>query len=255
MAHDLAVIEDAAQGVNAHYKGGALGSFGHLGAYSFHETKNLVCGEGGALCCNDPALIERAEILRDKGTNRSKFFRGEVDKYTWVDIGSSYIPSELTCAFLYAQLEAMDEIKERRREISETYARGLGPLEDAGLLRLPQAPGYCESHYRNFYILLNGRETRAALIDELRRHGVSATFHFVPLHCSPMGERLGYREGDLPLTEDLSERLLRLPCSMDITEEQQAEVIDLVTAFLVEHAEPPDPGQLIEAEGLGSVRR
>ncbi|MEO6811468.1 MAG: dTDP-4-amino-4,6-dideoxygalactose transaminase [Isosphaeraceae bacterium] len=254
--HDLTIIEDAAQGVNAYYKGGALGSFGHLGAYSFHETKNLVCGEGGALCCNDPALIERAEILRDKGTNRSKFFRGEVDKYTWVDIGSSYIPSELTCAFLYAQLEAMDEIKGHRREISETYVRGLRPLEDAGLLRLPRVPDYCESHFRTFYVLLNSKETRTGLIDELRRHGVSATFHFVPLHCSPMGARLGYKEGDLPLTEDLSERLLRLPCSMDITEEQQAEVIDLVTAFLVDHGEPIDPDRVIEgAAGLGSVRR
>src|SRR4051794_5919100 len=134
---DLMVVEDAAQGVNAFYKGRALGSMGHLGTYSFHDTKNLVCGEGGALCCNDRALIERAEIIRDKGTNRAKFFRGEVDKYTWIDTGSSYIPSELACAFLAAQVEAMDAIKERRRAIDRFYREALGPLEDEGLLRLP----------------------------------------------------------------------------------------------------------------------
>ena len=149
--HNLLVVEDAAQGVNAFYKGRALGSLGHLGTYSFHDTKNVVCGEGGALCCNVPELIERAEILRDKGTNRAQFFRGEVDKYTWVDVGSSYIPAEITCAFLCAQLEAMDAIKVRRQAIDRGYRERLEPLEQAGLLRLPFIPEGVESHYRTFY--------------------------------------------------------------------------------------------------------
>ncbi|MBX6315219.1 MAG: dTDP-4-amino-4,6-dideoxygalactose transaminase [Isosphaeraceae bacterium] len=228
----LMVVEDAAQGVNAFYRGRALGAIGDLGTYSFHDTKNLVCGEGGALCINRPDLIERAEIIRDKGTNRARFFRGEVDKYTWVDVGSSYIPSEINCAFLYAQLEVMDAIKARRRAIDWAYRQRLGPLEEEGLLRLPIIPVGCESHHRTFYVILNSAKTRDALLAHLKEHGIGAAFHFVPLHTSPMGERFGYRVGDLPVTEDLSARLLRLPCWAELTEAELERVADLVTAFL-----------------------
>ena len=230
--HNLLVVEDAAQGVNAFYKGRALGSMGDLGTYSFHDTKNIVCGEGGAICFNDPTLIERGEILRDKGTNRAQFFRGEVDRYTWVDIGSSYIPAEIACAFLCAQLEAMDAIKHRRRAIDQGYRERLEPLRQAELLRLPFIPEGVESHFRTFYVVLNSGATRESLIAHLKRNGVSAVFHFVPLHSSPIGRTFGYRPGDLPITEDLSGRLLRLPTFAEITELEQDRVADLVTAFL-----------------------
>jgi dTDP-4-amino-4,6-dideoxygalactose transaminase len=230
--HRLRVVEDAAQGVNAYYKGRALGSMGDLGTYSFHDTKNLVCGEGGALCVNDPGLVERAEILRDKGTDRAKFLRGEVDKYTWVDVGSSYLPSEISCAFLAAQIEAMDAIKARRRAIDRHYRRRLSRLEAEGRLRLPCVPPDRESHFRSFHLLLESGEVRDGLMAFLKRHGVSATFHFVPLHLSPMGRAFGYRAGDLPLTEDLAARLLRLPSFGTITEAEQDRVADLVTAYL-----------------------
>jgi dTDP-4-amino-4,6-dideoxygalactose transaminase len=230
--HRLRVVEDAAQGVNAYDKGRALGSMGDLGTYSFHDTKNLVCGEGGALCVNDTGLIERAEILRDKGTDRAKFFRGEVDKYTWVDVGSSSIPSEISCAFLAAQIEAMDAILVRRREVDLIYRRRLGPLEAEGLLRLPVVPEGRSSNCRTFYVLLNDEEVRDGLMAFLKRHGVSAVFHFVPLHLSPMGRAFGYREGDLPMTEDLAARLLRLPSFGTITPAQQDRVADLVTTYL-----------------------
>jgi dTDP-4-amino-4,6-dideoxygalactose transaminase len=230
--HGLLVVEDAAQGVNAFYKGRALGSIGDLGTYSFHDTKNVVCGEGGALCCNDLGVVERAEIIRDKGTDRAKFFRGEVDKYSWVDVGSSYIPSEIACAFLYGQLEAMDEIRRRRLAVDRFYRDRFRPLEEEGLLRMPYIPPECECHHRTFYLILPSGTTRDALMDHLKRNGVSAVFHFVPLHTSLMGRRFGYAEGDLPLTEDLSERLLRLPSFAGITEAEQARVADLVEAFL-----------------------
>jgi dTDP-4-amino-4,6-dideoxygalactose transaminase len=234
--HGLLVVEDAAQGVNAWYRGRALGTMGHLGTYSFHDTKNLVCGEGGALCCNDPGLIERAEILRDKGTNRAKFFRGEVDKYTWIDVGSSSIPSEIACAFLAAQLEAMDEITARRRAIDRFYRQRLAPLEEEGLLRLPVIPEDCRSNHAAFHILLSTGGVRDGLMAHLKQHGISAVFHFVPLHTAPMGMSYGYREGDLPITEDLSGRLLRLPAFAEITEAQQARVVETIAAYL--HDEP-----------------
>jgi dTDP-4-amino-4,6-dideoxygalactose transaminase len=230
--HGLLVVEDAAQGVNSYYKGRALGSIGDLGTYSFHDTKNVVCGEGGALLCNDPGMIERAEVLRDKGTDRAKFFRGEVDKYTWVDVGSSYIPSEIACAFLYGQLEAMDEIKRRRLVVDRYYRSRFRPLEEEGLLRMPVVPAGCECHHRTFFLILRSGATRDTLMEHLKRNGVSAVFHFVPLHTSSMGRRFGYADGDLPVTEDLSERLLRLPSFADITEAEQARVVDLVEAFL-----------------------
>jgi dTDP-4-amino-4,6-dideoxygalactose transaminase len=230
--HGLMVIEDAAQGVNAHYRGRALGSIGQLGTYSFHETKNLACGEGGALCINDTALIERAEVLREKGTDRSKFLRGEIDKYTWIEGGCSGAPSELACAFLLAQLERMDWISERRCAIRLRYRDALEPLERAGWLRLPRVPEGCLSNDHIFYILLNDRATRDALMAYLGSAGVSAVFHYVPLHTAPMGRALGYGRGDLPVTEDLSSRLLRLPCYPDLTESDQDYVVAQIRSFL-----------------------
>jgi dTDP-4-amino-4,6-dideoxygalactose transaminase len=229
--HELSVVEDAAQGVNAFYKGHALGSLGRLGAYSFHETKNYICGEGGALCINDPALVERAEILRDKGTNRKQFFRGAVDKYTWVDVGSSYVPSEICSAFLCAQLELLDTIGERRRQIYQAYHKALAPLQADGLLRLPYVPEECTSNYHLFYVLLADRPTRDALMTHLRERGILAVFHYIPLHSSPMGQKLGYREGQLPITEDISGRLLRLPFYYELTEEEQGHVVAAVRDF------------------------
>jgi dTDP-4-amino-4,6-dideoxygalactose transaminase len=180
--HSLKVVEDAAQGVNASYNSRALGSIGHLGCYSFHETKNYICGEGGALCINDPELIERAEIIRDKGTNRRKFFRGQVDKYTWVDVGSSYVPSEICSAFLYAQLEMLDAIAQRRREIYEFYRQRLAPLAAEGRLQLPHIPANCDSNYHMFYIILPDAETRNGLMAHLRKQGIQAVFHYIPFH-------------------------------------------------------------------------
>jgi dTDP-4-amino-4,6-dideoxygalactose transaminase len=230
--YDLQVIEDAAQGVNSFYKRRALGTIGDFGAYSFHDTKNYVAGECGALCINKPEAVERAEIIREKGTNRSKFMRGEVDKYTWVDVGSSYLPSEIVCAFLYAQLEVMDAISERRRKIYEFYYASLGPLADERLLQLPVTPACCSSSFHLFHILLPNAPTRDGLLAHLKGNGIRATFHYVPLHSSPMGRKFGYKEGDLPLTEGLSARLLRLPFFNDITESEQGRVVDEIAAFL-----------------------
>jgi dTDP-4-amino-4,6-dideoxygalactose transaminase len=224
--HGLTVVEDAAQGVNAFYKGRALGSLGALGTYSFHETKNFICGEGGALCINDPRLVERAEILRDKGTNRKQFLRGQVDKYTWVDVGSSYVPSEICSAFLYAQLEMSEHITQRRRELHQYYEDRLAPLSDEGLLRLPVCPPSCATNYHIFYLLLPTEAVRNELLDDLRRNGIMAVFHYVPLHDSPVGRTFGYRPGDLPVTEDVSRRLVRLPLYYTMTQADQARVAD-----------------------------
>ncbi|MEI7861239.1 MAG: dTDP-4-amino-4,6-dideoxygalactose transaminase [Planctomycetota bacterium] len=229
--HGLLVAEDAAQGVNSYQNGRALGSIGHLGCYSFHETKNIICGEGGALCINDPSLIERAEVIRDKGTNRKQFFRGQVDKYTWVDIGSSYVPSELTMAFLYAQLEMADAINARRRGIYDYYRIALGPLAEEGLLRLPAPCAPEESNFHLFYILLENEGTRTALMEHLNRQGINAVFHYVPLHSSPMGRLHGFTVRDLPVTDDISGRLLRLPLYYDITEVDQARVVEQIGVF------------------------
>jgi dTDP-4-amino-4,6-dideoxygalactose transaminase len=230
--HGLKVAEDAAQGVNAFYHDRALGSIGQLGCYSFHETKNYICGEGGALCINDPALVERAEIIRDKGTNRKQFFRGQVDKYSWVDIGSSYVPSELCSAFLCAQLEMLDEISARRKAIYQYYSEHLAPLAAEGILTLPHVPEGCVSNCHLFYILLPDRTTRDGLLTHLNRQGIHAVFHYVPLHTSPMGRTFGYRDGDLPVTEDVSGRLLRLPLFYDITEAEQQSVVAAVRGYL-----------------------
>ncbi len=230
--YNLLVVEDAAQAVNAYYSGRALGSIGHLAAYSFHETKNYICGEGGALCINAPEFIERAEIIRDKGTNRRQFFRGEVDKYTWVDVGSSYVPSEIASAFLCAQLELLGEISERRRRVYQFYRRQLQPLEDAGWLRLPHIPDECASNYHNFYILLPDSAVRDALQSHLRSAGIMAVFHYIPLHSSPMGLKLGCGATPLPVTDEIAGTLLRLPMFYDITEDEQVRVAQQVSEFL-----------------------
>jgi dTDP-4-amino-4,6-dideoxygalactose transaminase len=231
-AHGLRVIEDAAQAVNAFYRGRALGGIGHLGTFSFHATKNFGCGEGGALCVNDPELFDRAEVLREKGTNRSQFARGEVSKYTWVDVGSSYVPSEIACAYLLAQLEAMDAITALRREADGAYRRLLRPLEEEGRLRLPRVPEGCVSNYHNFYVVLNSGRERDGLMAHLKQRGVGAAFHFVPLHTSPMGQTYSYREGSLPVTEDMSRRMLRLPLFPGITGDELRFVVGEVRSFL-----------------------
>lgn len=230
--HRVLVVEDAAQGVHAYYKNRALGSIGDLSAYSFHDTKNYVCGEGGALTINNSALIERAEIIRDKGTNRQKFFRGEIDKYTWVDIGSSFLPAELACAFLQAQLEQLEPILERRRAIHEGYAQRLAPLEQAGLLLGPRVPAHCQQNYHMFYIILRDEQSREGLASYLRERGIQAVSHYVPLHLSPMGRRWGYVDGSLPVTEDLSARLLRLPLFYALTPAEQDEICGHIGDFL-----------------------
>jgi len=229
--HGLWVVEDAAQGVNSFYQGKALGSIGHLGCYSFHETKNYICGEGGALCINDKRFVDRAEIIRDKGTDRQKLLRGEIDKYTWVDIGSSYVPSEITSAFLFGQLELLDEIARRRKEIYNQYYLGLKALESDGLLKLPRVPEGCVSNYHMFYALLPSADSRRQVLAHLRAHGVHAVFHYVPLHSSPMGKRLCCHDLRLPVTEDASMRLIRLPVFYEITSAEQNLVIGLLDEF------------------------
>ena len=228
--HKLLVIEDAAQGVNSTFNGRYLGTIGHLGCYSFYETKNFICGEGGAIVINDLRFLERAEIIREKGTNRARFFRGEVDRYTWVDIGSSYLPSELIAAFLYAQLEQADEITTQRHAIHQRYALGLQPLATAGHLRL-QAAADNSHNAHMFYIISNSEPVRAQLLAYLKHNNIHAVFHYVPLHTSPMGLRYGYKPGDLPVTEDLSARLIRLPCYYELSQQDQDRVIAAVHDF------------------------
>ena len=229
--YKLFVVEDAAQGVNAKYRDRYLGTIGDIGTYSFHETKNVICGEGGAIVINKDRFIERAEIIREKGTNRSKFFRGEIDKYTWVDIGSSYLPSDLLAAFLYAQLENMEQINRRRREVFDHYYTALLPLANDGKLILPYVSGNCLTNCHIFYIILNNEAMRNQLMDFMKSKGILAIFHYSPLHTSPIGRSLGYREGQLPVTESLSGRLLRLPFYYDMTEEEQVEVVNTVNQF------------------------
>ncbi len=229
--HGLALIEDAAQGVNATRDGRQLGSIGSVGCWSFHETKNVISGEGGAIAINDPALIERAERIRDKGTNRSQFFRGEVDRYSWVELGSSFLPSELTAAFLWAQLEAADATTERRRAIAARYQAGLQDLEDRGVLRGPVIPEGCEPNGHMHYVLANSPAERDGLIAHLKQRDIHAVFHYVPLHSAPHGLRVGRASGELAVTTSSSERLLRLPCYYDLSAEDQARVIAAVQEF------------------------
>ncbi len=216
--HNLLVIEDAAQGVMSTYKGKPLGAMGHLGAYSFHETKNVISGEGGALIINDERFINRAEIIREKGTNRSQFFRGQIDKYTWVDIGSSFLPSEITAAFLWAQLQEADDITQKRLDIWHQYHTELARYEEKGYLRRPIIPVETKHNAHMYYILLNSLEERTKVIERLKKKNINAVFHYVPLHSSPGGLKYGRKSGELSITEDLSDRLLRLPLWVGMNE-------------------------------------
>lgn len=227
--HGIAVVEDNAHGLFGRYRGRLLGTFGALATQSFHETKNITCGEGGALLINDPALKQRAEILREKGTDRARFHRGLVDKYTWVDIGSSYVPSDLLAAYLLAQLESRDAIQSARRRIWETYAAALAPWAAANGVRIPVVPEQCEQPYHMFYLLMPTGGARDALLAYLRRLGILAVFHYVPLHLSAMGRRFG--GGDCPVTERISDSLVRLPFYTAMTAGEQEQVIQAVTSF------------------------
>jgi dTDP-4-amino-4,6-dideoxygalactose transaminase len=228
---NVAVVEDNAHGLFSKYKGKYLGTFGCLATQSFHETKNFTCGEGGALLINDPRYIERAEIIREKGTNRSRFFRGQVDKYTWVDSGSSYLPSDILAAFLYAQLEAREQIQAKRRRIWEYYYTSLQGWAEENGVQLPAVPDHCEQIYHMFYLLLPSLEQRQALIAHLKAHGIMAVFHYLPLHVSDMGRRFGGKLGDCPVTEEVSDRLLRLPFYNSLIEDDQARVIEAISKF------------------------
>jgi len=229
--HGIAVVEDNAHGLYGKYRGKYLGTLGQLSTLSFHETKNFSCGEGGAILINDANFNQRAEILREKGTDRSRFFRGEIDKYTWVDVGSSYLPSDLLAAFLRAQLEHRDQIQSKRRLIWEIYARELASWAETNSVHLPIVPAECEQSYHMFYVLMPSFESRQALISHLVGSGILAVFHYLPLHLSPMGLRFGGRRGDCPVTEDLADRLLRFPFFTGMSSPEQAQVIDAVRAF------------------------
>jgi dTDP-4-amino-4,6-dideoxygalactose transaminase len=208
--HGLSVIEDAAQALGSTYRGRNAGALGSLAAFSFHETKNIISGEGGCLAINDPSLIERAEIIREKGTNRKRFFRGEVDKYTWVDIGSSFLPGELIASFLYGQLEAAEAIRADRRRSWDAYDLAFRSWHNRGV-RTPSVPAHCEDNAHLYYLILPSAEQRAALIAACKADGIMTPFHYVPLHDSPAGRRLGRACGELAVTADLAARLVRLP--------------------------------------------
>jgi dTDP-4-amino-4,6-dideoxygalactose transaminase len=228
--HRVMVIEDAAQAHLSCWQGRALGTIGDLGCLSFHETKNIISGEGGALLINDPALVERAEILREKGTDRARFFRGEIDKYTWRDIGSSYCPGEIVAAFLYAQFERADEIIARRRAIYDAYREGLAPLAAAGLVTLPAAAG-SETNGHIFWLLTPDVETRGRVLAYLKARDIEAVFHYVPLHSAPAGRRFGRTHGALGVTDDIAGRLVRLPMHLGLTDADITRVIAAVAAF------------------------
>jgi len=216
--HGLFIVEDAAHGIMSTYQGRPLGSFGQLGCLSFHETKNVTCGEGGALLVNDDALVDGAEIVQEKGTDRSRFFRGEVDRYTWVDLGSSFVASEINSAFLWAQLQEADRITADRMRVWEGYHERLEPLERAGLLRRPVVPPEARHNAHMYHVLLPDRERRDAVISDMAARGVQVVFHYVPLHSSPAGRRYGRAHGRLPITDDVSGRLARLPLWADMRE-------------------------------------
>ncbi len=229
--HGLLVIEDAAQGIMSSYKNKPLGAIGHFGAFSFHETKNIISGEGGALLINEDRFAERAEIIREKGTNRSQFFRGQVDKYTWTDVGSSYLPGEVIAAFLWAQMEEAQSITDRRIAIWYRYHEALGPLEAAGRLRRPVIPDCCIHNAHMYYIILDSLEIRSRLISTLKANEVNAVFHYVALHSAPAGRRLGRVFGALNNTETLSDRLLRLPLWIGV-EDQVESIVKIIHQFL-----------------------
>ena len=229
--YDLLVVEDAAQGVMSTYKGKALGTIGTFGCYSFHETKNYSMGEGGAILINDPAYIERAEIIREKGTNRQRFFRGQVDKYTWVDRGGSYLQSDMNAAYLYAQLECADQINDDRLATWQAYDEALRPLEAKGLITLPTIPDGCVHNAHMYYLKLRDLQERTAFIAHMKAHGVSCVFHYIPLHSSPAGHMFGRFDGEDRYTTSDSDRLVRLPMYYGMTDEDRQTVIDAALSF------------------------
>jgi len=229
--HGVQIVEDNAHGLFAQYNGKYTGTLGALGTQSFHETKNFMCGEGGALLINDPALLERALVLREKGTNRNRFFRGQVDKYTWVDVGSSYVPSDLLAAFLYGQLEARDRIQCARQRIWNKYRQSLGEWAERHGVRLPIVPQGCDQSYHMFYLLMPSLEERQGLIAHLKDRDILSVFHYVPLHLSEMGIAWAGGAADCPVTVDVSDRLLRLPFYNDLSEKEQCDVVDAILSF------------------------
>lgn len=229
--HNLLVVEDAAQAMMATYKGQYLGTIGDFGSYSFHETKNYTMGEGGTININNPAYIERGEIIREKGTNRSKFFRGEIDKYSWVDVGSSYLPSELNAAYLYAQLEVAEQINKKRLDLWDNYYNGLHDLQEQEYLELPYIPSECQHNAHMFYIKLKNLDQRTQMLDYLRKKGIYAVFHYVPLHSSKAGKEFGEFVGDDIYTTKESDRLLRLPMFYGLSMELSDYVIDCIHGF------------------------
>jgi dTDP-4-amino-4,6-dideoxygalactose transaminase len=229
--HNISIVEDNAHGLFGKYRGRYLGTFGAMATQSFHETKNFSCGEGGALLINDPALAERAEIVREKGTNRSRFFRGQVDKYTWVDIGSSYLPSDLLAAFLYAQFEQREKIQSHRKKVWDMYDAALQGWAGSHDVQLPVIPADREQAYHMFYMLLPSLDLRQKLIMYLRERGIYSVFHYLPLHLSDMGRKFGYNVGDFPVTEQISDCLIRLPFHNELTSANQEQVIDAIMEF------------------------
>ncbi len=229
--YDIPVIEDNAHGMFGRYREQKLGTFGIVSALSFHETKNISCGEGGALIINEPKYIERAEIIREKGTDRSRFFRGQVDKYTWVDIGSSYLPSDMLAAFLYAQLEAGELIQAKRKTIWQNYYQGLMDWADTNNIAVPFIPNHCEQPYHMFYLLMPSLENRDVFITHLKDQGILSVFHYLPLHLSKMGLKFGGKPGSCPVTEDISDRLVRLPFYTGLGEYEQQRVVDTIVSF------------------------
>ena len=229
--HNVAIVEDNAHGLFGKYKNQYLGTFGAMATQSFHETKNFTSGEGGALLINDPELVERAEIIREKGTNRSRFFRGQVDKYTWVDLGSSYLPSDILAAFLYGQLEQRERIQSHRKSLWDTYSLALSDWADKNGVQLPTIPAHTEQTYHMFYILMPSLELRQKLIQYLRDLGIYSVFHYLPLHLSDMGQRFGGKPGDCPVTEDVSDRLVRLPFHNGLSSSEQELTIETILGF------------------------
>jgi dTDP-4-amino-4,6-dideoxygalactose transaminase len=229
--HGIAVVEDNAHGLFGKFRGKNLGTFGCLATQSFHETKNFTCGEGGALLINDAKYVERAEIIREKGTNRNRFFRGEVDKYTWVDVGSSYLPSDVLAAFLFAQLENRERIQAQRRRIWENYAKQLSAWAGRNGVLLPCVPDHCEQPWHMFYLMMPTLAARQALIGHLKAREILSVFHYLPLHLSEMGRRWGGKEGDCPVTEAVSDRVVRLPFYNELSEADQARVVAAVSEF------------------------
>ena len=231
--YDLKIVEDNAHGLFGKYKDKKLGTFGCLATQSFHETKNFSCGEGGALIINDASFVDRAEIIREKGTNRSRFFRGQIDKYTWVDMGSSYLPSDILSAILYSHFEEADKIQSTRRHIWETYYERLKAWASENNVRLPYIPDHCEQSYHIFYLLFPNLEKRQAFIRYMKENDILTVFHYVPLHTADMGRGFGYKQGDLPVTEAISDSLVRLPLFNSMTDAEQEKIIQAILTYKV----------------------